>query len=256
MTTTIVIASPKFGKVRTQLIEGAVYYSLRDVCEVLQFSNTKQAADTWCKGVKKSYTLTSGGQQLVAFIPREDVNRLVMRSRRPEARDIQDWMAAEVLTDMQDAARPEPKRQGVVSAASIAAIQQGYSELMRLCGRLQEQVEVQEEFILELKPKAEFYDAVADAGNAHTFEEAAKILGLPGIGRNNLFKALVARKVLMVSRLPYQEYKERGYFKVIESRYVKPNGVHMVATQTLITPKGLDFVRRLLTPPSGIIKVS
>ncbi|MHC1772976.1 MAG: phage antirepressor KilAC domain-containing protein [Flexilinea sp.] len=251
MSTSIVIAHPKFGEVRTQIIEGTPHYCAKDVCEVLQFANARKAVEAHCKGGKKSYTLTGGGPQLMTFIPREDVHRLVMRSNRPEAKEIQDWLAEDVLPSLQDSGiyridQPRIPQQQPEASDRLLRIRAGYAELLALCEEQQETIAVQEEFIGELKPKGDFYDTVAVAENAHSFEEAAKILGLPGVGRNNLIKLLITRGILQPDKLPYQRYKDRGYFRVIEQRYRKANGDTMVTTKTLVTAKGLDYLVKLL----------
>ena len=39
-----------------------------------------------------------------------------------------------------------------------------------------------------MKPKADFFDAVADSKTAVSMNEVAKVLGIKGLGRNNLFE--------------------------------------------------------------------
>lgn len=101
-----------------------------------------------------------------------------------------------------------------------------------------------------LKPKAAFYDAVGDAQNALTFSEAARLLGIPGVGQNKLFEILRDRKILMKNNLPYQEYMNRGYFRVVEQVYEKGDGTVMTGMKPLIEQPGLDYIRRLLTIPA------
>ena len=44
--------------------------------------------------------------------------------------------------------------------------------------------------IEQMKPKAEFFDAVADSKTAISMNEVSKVLGIKGYGRNNLFEFL------------------------------------------------------------------
>lgn len=44
--------------------------------------------------------------------------------------------------------------------------------------------------VLEMKPKADFFDAVADSKTAISMNEVAKVLAIKGYGRNNLFEFL------------------------------------------------------------------
>lgn len=98
----------------------------------------------------------------------------------------------------------------------------------------------------ELKPKAEFFDAVADSKNAIQMSEVAKVLNYPGYGRNRLFEFLREKKVLMPNNQPYQKYVDCGYFRVIEQKYTKPNGDIAINIKTLVYQRGVNYIRKLL----------
>lgn len=98
----------------------------------------------------------------------------------------------------------------------------------------------------ELKPKAEFFDAVADSKHAIQMSEVAKVLNYPGYGRNRLFEFLREKKVLMPNNQPYQKYVDCGYFRVVEQKYTKPNGDIAINIKTLIYQKGVNYIRKLL----------
>ena len=98
----------------------------------------------------------------------------------------------------------------------------------------------------ELKPKAEFFDAVADSKNAIQMSEVAKVLNYPGYGRNRLFEFLREKKVLMPNNQPYQKYVDCGYFRVVEQKYTKPNGDIAINIKTLVYQKGVNYIRKLL----------
>lgn len=98
----------------------------------------------------------------------------------------------------------------------------------------------------ELKPKAEFFDAVADSKNAIQMSEVAKVLNYPGYGRNRLFEFLREKKILMPNNQPYQKYVDCGYFRVVEQKYTKPNGDIAINIKTLVYQKGVNYIRKLL----------
>jgi len=93
----------------------------------------------------------------------------------------------------------------------------------------------------ELQPKAQFHDAVATAINCQTIQEVAKVLGM---GERTLFKYLRDTKLLMPDNLPYQEYLNRGYFKVVEKQYFDKIGESRTYTRTLVTGKGLSYIQQ------------
>lgn len=76
--------------------------------------------------------------------------------------------------------------------------------------------------------------------------EVAKCLDFAKMGRNNLFKFLCDKNILMNNNLPYQQYIDGGYFRVIEQKYTGKDGMPQISYKTLVYQKGLDYIRQLL----------
>lgn len=100
--------------------------------------------------------------------------------------------------------------------------------------------------IADMKPKADFYDAVTQSNDTIDMKEVAKTLNIKGLGRNNLFEFLREKKILDKNNLPYQSYVNQGYFKVVENHYEYPQGCINVNLKTVVFQKGLDFIRRTI----------
>ena len=111
---------------------------------------------------------------------------------------------------------------------------------------LQQQNQEQQLLLEEQQPKVEFYDDVAGSKDAVAMKEVAKVLGIKGMGRNKLFKFLRDKKILDRNNMPYQEYVDRGYFRVIEQRYNTNNGDIKITFTTLVYNKGIEYIRKLL----------
>lgn len=99
----------------------------------------------------------------------------------------------------------------------------------------------------ELEPKAEFYDAVTGSDDTIDIGSAAKVLAIPGLGRNNLFAKLRDAGVLMPNNQPYQKHIDAGYFRTIESSYTKPDGSTHINIKTVVYQRGLNFIRKMVT---------
>ena len=97
----------------------------------------------------------------------------------------------------------------------------------------------------KMKPKADFFDAVADSKTAVSMNEVSKVLDVKGIGRNKLFEILRDKHVLDRRNIPYQKYVDLGWFRVIEQHYSK-NGEEQISFKTLVYQKGVDYIRKLL----------
>lgn len=99
--------------------------------------------------------------------------------------------------------------------------------------------------VAEMKPKADFFDAVADSKSAIPMNEVAKVLNVRGYGRNNLFEFLREQGILDRNNIPYQRYVDCGWFRVIEQAYTK-NGEKHINFKTLVYQKGVDAIRKRL----------
>ena len=118
------------------------------------------------------------------------------------------------------------------------------SALKALVVSEEEKQKLQEENKIML-PKAEFYDAVTDSKDAIPMAQVAKVLGIKGLGRNKLFQLLRDKKLLRSNNEPMQSYCDAGYFRVVETRYTV-NGDTKINLKTLVTQKGLDYIRKIV----------
>lgn len=85
-------------EVRTLLIENEPWFVAKDVCDILEHSNSRQAIqelDEDEKGVSNVYTL--GGNQKMAIVNESGLYNLIFKSRKPEAKSFRKWVTAEVL---------------------------------------------------------------------------------------------------------------------------------------------------------------
>nr|DAG80381.1 MAG TPA: KilAC domain protein [Bacteriophage sp.] len=124
-------------------------------------------------------------------------------------------------------------------------VPKSFREALLLAAEQQAQIEQQQMRIQEMKPKEEFFDQVTDSKDACDMATVAKVLNM-GVGRNKLFEILRDKKVLQERNAPYQSYIDRGWFRVIESKYTKPNGDMCVNYKTIVYQKGVDGIRKIL----------
>jgi len=123
-------------------------------------------------------------------------------------------------------------------------------QLLRLAEdrkRLAETIQSREREIEALAPVKDFYDRVTESDDWMEMAAVVKVLAYKGWGRNNVFSLLRDRQILRHNNEPYQEYIERGYFKTIEEIFEDSYGRTMVYRKTMVSQKGLDFIRKLIT---------
>lgn len=221
----------EFGQIRAIEIDGKPYFAASDIAEALGYSNPRKAISDHCKGVTKRDTPTKSGIQSINYIPEGDIYRLIVRSKLPSAERFESWVFDEVI--------PSIRQTGSYH------VPQTYAEALRAYA---DAVEQKERLALEnkaLQPKAEFFDAVTDSKDAISMADVAKVLDM-GIGRNKLFGYLREKKILMSDNKPYQEYIDRGYFRVIEQKFDRGYGETSINFKTLVFQKGVDHIRKML----------
>jgi len=130
-------------------------------------------------------------------------------------------------------------------ALSVKQLPKTYKEaLIELIAQVEENEKLQIENT-ELKPKGEFYDAVAGSDTLIDMNQVSKTLNIKGLGRNKLFEFLRSQKILMNDNQPYQQYVDKGYFKLIEVRWTNPKtGDTNITLKTMVFQTGLDFIRK------------
>lgn len=118
---------------------------------------------------------------------------------------------------------------------------------------IQQAMQIQAEMIEELQskvsrlePAANFAYQLCSSKDTIEIGECAKVLN-KNIGRNRLFEFLRNNNVLQSNNIPYQKYIDAGYFRVIESKYVTPNGETKISLKTVVFQKGVAYINKLLS---------
>lgn len=131
-----------------------------------------------------------------------------------------------------------------LEAQQAFQIPQTLSGALMLAAKQAERLEQQQVLIEQQKPAVEFHDTVCEAINAQSVEEVAKVLGT---GRNRMFNWLREKGLFKNDNLPYQDYIDRQYFRVIERAYKDKKGEAHTYTRTLVTGKGLSYIQNLFS---------
>ena len=98
----------------------------------------------------------------------------------------------------------------------------------------------------KLLPAANFAYQLCSSKDTIDIGGCAKVLN-KNIGRNRLFEFLRNSNVLQSNNIPYQKYIDAGYFRVIESKYVTPNGETKISLKTVVFQKGVAYINKLLS---------
>lgn len=92
-----VIKHPKFGQLSVIIIDGKEYFKAKECAFMLGYKDTVNAVKQHCKGVVKHHLPSKSGEQTFNLIPEGDLWRLIIRSKLPQAEQIEKWIMDEVL---------------------------------------------------------------------------------------------------------------------------------------------------------------
>ena len=248
----------EFGEVRTKVINNEPYFSLNDVCRILEINNPSQAKTRLNKdGVISNEVIDSMGRtQQANFINESNLYKLIFQSRKSEAERFADWVTSEVL--------PSIRKHGVYMTSEV--IEKTLCDpdyLIRLATNLKEEKAkraLAEAQIERDKPKVLFADTVSSSNKSCLVGELAKLISQEAIrrgeinkkiGQNNLFAWMRSNGYLCKSgerkNQPLQQYVEQGLFELKKGSYVDSNGSNITTTTTKVTGKGqIYFVNKFL----------
>tara|TARA_Y100001973_G_C5169600_1_gene318238 strand:+ start:371 stop:766 length:396 start_codon:yes stop_codon:yes gene_type:complete len=111
---------------------------------------------------------------------------------------------------------------------------------------IKERLELVTAYIQDVQHKIDFYDTVIDAEDWMEMSEVAKLLNYPKLGRNKIFNILRENGILRRNNQPYQEYVDRGYFKLVEQVYTNTYGTTKISFKTIISQKGLEYIKKII----------
>ena len=233
-------SSKEFGQIRVIQEKGKCLFCGLDIAKTLGYKRPADAVTAHCKGSVIRRVPTSGGEQPIKFIPEGDVYRLIVQSKLPAAVRFERWVFDEVLPTIR-------KHGGYLGESLMEQIERDPEILFRFADALvkerRENKALRKE-LLNLKPKAEFYDAFVNPGDCTNIRATAKELNVP----ERLFcKYLQHKKYLYRAPagnlMPYAGPFRRGLF-IVRDFYNRDTG--FFGCYTLFTPAGKDELRRQL----------
>lgn len=216
---------------------GNPWFVAGDVCAVLEIDPT--ATRRLDSDEKNTLRLTQGnhrGNPNVTVVNESGLYSLILGSRKPEAKEFKRWVTHDVLPTLRKAGKYE-----MVEKQPSYTIDNRIERAERWIEEERERIALAEQVAIAA-PKVEAFDTFLTGENAQTMNEVAKSLQ---IGRNTLFGILRDRRVIMANNLPYQNYIKTKHFRVKQT--TTQRGLKTFNnTQTLVTAKGIEFIRHLL----------
>ena len=243
------------NEVRTSFKYGNVWWVAKDVCDVLGIKNNRDVIarlDTDEKGVDTIDTL--GGQQEVSVINESGLYNIILLSRKPEAKKFRRWITHDVL--------PSIRKHGLYAVDEvlanpdilIKALEELKAERLKN-NQLSETVKVQEQQIVEMKPKASYYDVVLNCEDAVAISVIAKDYGKSARWLNKYLHEQGVQYKQGKIWLLYQNHAEFGYTTTKTHTFKDSNGYDRSKVHTYWTQKGRLFIYDLLKAKGILPKI-
>lgn len=228
------------------------WFVAKDVCDILGLENSRKATADLDPDEKNTVTIRDGipGNPNKTIISEPGLYKLIMRSRKPEAREFQRWVTHEVL--------PSIRKHGIYATeATIDQILADPDFGIRLLTDLKEEraKRIQaENHIKELEPKAKALDDFTNVPDTLLVRDAAKLLSNAGtpIGEKELREWLSQHDWIYRHAGTWSAASERvkaGHLVIVESRSHgrhKDGSIFAFAPTVKITRKGLALIHKRL----------
>ena len=219
---------------------GIIFLNLEDVARGLGFVDVKNEIEyiRWNRVEKylKDFGFATSGEN--DFIPENIFYLLAMKGKNEIAKNFQLKVANKIL--------PAIRKTGMYATDELL---NNPDLAIRAFMKLKEEMIRRQELekkIEEQQPKVDFYNDVTGSDTTAEIGTVAKVLNFKSVGRNTLFDILRRQGILQRDNMPFQTYVDRGYFRVVESKWNAPNGDVKVNYKTVVYQKGMNFISKLL----------
>lgn len=247
-----VFNNAEFGSVRSLMVNGEPFFVGKDVAEILGYGNTRDVlaahVDEEDKVViqKSEIATLEIPNRGLTVINESGLYSLILSSKLPSAKRFKRWVTSEVL--------PAIRKHGVFAMDDIVnntdvlieALKAFKAERLQRMA-LEEENAVQKQQLVEMKPKASYYDVVLNSPDLVSITEIAKDYGWSAQKMNEyLHVHSIQFKQGGRIWILYQKYAEMGLTSTKTHTYPDINGTIHTKVHTYWTQKGRLFIYDLL----------
>lgn len=237
-----IFKNTEFGEIRTMTIDNEPWFVGKDVAEVLGYTNPQKAVRDHIDDEDKTVNdLFSVNGTKGILINESGLYSLILSSKLPKAKEFKRWVTSEVL--------PAIRKHGVYAVDEvlnnpdmlIAALTELKTERAKRA-ELEAENAIQKQQLIELNPKATYYDLVLQCKDLISTTQIAKDYGKSAMWLNKL---LAENKIQFKQSdiwILYKKYAEQGYTQTKTDPYIGKDGKTHTRPRTCWTQKGRLFI--------------
>lgn len=252
-----IFKSEEFGEVRTVTIDNEPWFVASDICKALELSNATVSVQRLDEDEKSKFNLgLSGGD--TNCVNEYGLYSLVLASRKPEAKKFKRWITHEIIPSIRKhggyIAGQETMSDDELLAKALVVAQSKIAEKQNRIEELTKEVNVKDQVIGELRPKADYTDKILKNPGLVTITQIAKDYGMSAIEMNRKLHELGIQFKQSDQWLLYRRYHGMGYTHSETVDITRADGRPDIKMNTKWTQKGRIFLYNKLKE-SGIVPI-
>ena len=243
------------NEVRTIQKDGEPWWVLKDVCNVLDLSDTNKTAERLDVDELTRIKFVTGGQNReMLCINESGLYNVILRSDKPEAKPFRKWVTSEVLPSIRKHGAymtPETLEQAILNPDTIIKLATELKVEQEKRVALESKVE-------QDKPLVAFANSVSVAKTSILVGELAKLLKQNGVdvGQNRLFTWMRENGYLINRKgsdynMPTQRSMEMKLFEIKETTISHGDGHTSINRTPKVTGKGQIYFINLFLKASA-----
>ncbi|MGG4305971.1 phage antirepressor [Bacillus wiedmannii] len=251
-----VFNNEEFGQVRTVIQGEDVWFIAKDVCDVLEIRNSRQAMARLDEDEKSGVTINDGSQnRTLSSVNESGLYSLILTSRKPQAKAFKKWVTNVVLPSIR-------KHGAYMTPNTINALLQDPDLIIGLASQLKQEQQARQvaeqknlmltQQIAENASKITYLDQILQSQDTVTVSQVAADYGLSAMKVNKILKEEKVQYKVNNQWLLYSKHQNKGYTKSQTVDVTHSDGSRSVKMNTRWTQKGRLFIHELLTK-RGII---
>ncbi len=244
-----IFKSEQFGEIRTVLIDDEPWFIAKDVCDVLDIANSRDAVSTLDDDEKADVVITdtssNGISQDRTFkaVNEYGLYALIFKSRKPEAKDFKRWITHNVLPSLRKHGGYLVQQETITPEQLLAnALIYANKVIEEKAKQLEHMKEENRELTCAYEYQKSQNKLLTHINKTYCATEIAKELGMKSANELNLWlKDKGVQYYMNKTWVPYSKYATSGYFNIKQE--VLDNG--KVIYHRKITQTGREFILTL-----------
>ena len=234
------------GSLRTTIDDyGRPVFCLKDACTILDIKNPSDAKKRLkSSGVIRITKLDSNGKfNNYLYVTESNLYKLIFQSRKEEAQQFVDWVTEVIL--------PQIRKYGRYDLKSITESNETAMAFLDSYNEFQTRIAILERNEQGTKEARTYVKRALDSNVLKDLYDVPAILNIPGIGITEVLKVLRDNSVIDESNMPYQEYVDKGWFRVDTHSYVDKTAGTVIHKRVFCYKVAINQIRKMLDKMAG-----